>query len=320
MNLDELRWELEKSPEIAPFSTYPELAERIATVGIAREVGTVNDELARFVFDADRGTVVDPKSLRAEFTQWNGRFGVRITSSESTRLELRARWTEDLLQPGLGLNPDGTLHSLFIFPGLIAEVAALEGVELVIVKSWAMNSIFGGFDPAKAYYQTNFWELENNDSFLFADLVRHGRLALLGTHDLIAHVAGVRRENWKLLRTLANRVFGAIHAYFGESKTRTVASLVLPYTIGVVLDDLAQPPTYGSASHVLMLDALLEELARARIPPAMPTVLTRFPSGFEAIIETSRKSHLVEDPAAARRLAIALVDETLSAMTRERLA
>jgi hypothetical protein len=320
MNLDVLRWELEKLPEIAPFSTYPELAERIATVGIAREVGTVNDELARFVFDADRGTVIDPKSLHSDFTEWNGRSGVRITSGESTRLELRARWTEDLLHPGLGLNPDGTLHSLFIFPGLIAEVAALEGVELVIVKSWAMNSIFGGFDPAKAYYQTNFWELENNDSFLFADLVRHGRLALLGTHDLIAHVAGVRRENWKILRIQANRVFEAIHAYFGESKTRTVASLVLPYTIGVVLDDLAQPPTYGSASHVLMLDALLEELARARIPPAIPTVLTRFPSGFEAIIETSRKTRSVEDPAALRRLATALVDETLSAMTRERLA
>jgi hypothetical protein len=198
----------------------------------------------------------------------------------------------EVTHPSFSYNEDGSIHSLLIFPRLVAKIAALEGVELVLVKSWALNSIFGGFDPSKAYYQTNFWELENNDSLLSADLVRRGRLALLGTHDLIAHVAGVRRDAWKKLRGDAERAYQTIGRYFERTSKPSLASLILPYTIGVVLDDLAQPPTYGSKNHTLVLNLLLDEVDKNSIPPHVPTVLTKFPPQFEKIIGASRNKKI----------------------------
>ncbi len=290
--LRELRREMDEVEEVTPFSVCPRLAERVASIGIAREVGTINDELARFIFDVERGEAVDPSSLWSEFVEWNGNIGVKIQSRLSGRLEIRARGFLDVTHPNFSYNEDGSIHSLLVFPRLVAKIAALEGVELVLVKSWALNSIFGGFDPSKAYYQTNFWELENNDSLLFADLVRQGRLALLGTHDLIAHVAGVKRDAWKQLRVDAERVYQTIRRYSGRTSRPSLASLVLPYTIGVVLDDLAQPPTYGSKSHELVLDLLLSEVEKNALPPHLPTVLTKFPPQFEKIIDASRSSKI----------------------------
>jgi hypothetical protein len=308
-DLYELQSELEGLSEITSFADQPALSERLAAIGMAREVGTVNDELARFIFDADRGVAVDRETLEAEFVEWQGRIGVRISSTVTTRLELRAQGFAELTHPRFSRNPDGTIHSLFVFPRLVAEIAALRGVELVVVKSWAMNSIFGGFDPAKAYYQTNFWELENNDSLKFADLVRKGRLAFLGTHDLIAHVAGTRSEAWTLLRAQAEQVHHSISRYFANTQEPTIASLVLPYTAGVVLDDLAQPPTYGSRSHANVLDALLEALDAEAVPANLPTVLTRFPDAFERVIAISRDIESTSSPFRARRAVAKLVAE-----------
>jgi hypothetical protein len=312
--LEGLRREIALLEEVTPFSACPTLAERVASIGIAREVGTINDELARFIFDSESGEPVATASLFAEFVEWNGNVGVKIQSRQSSRLELRARGFTEVTHPSFSYNEDGTIHSLLLFPGLIAKIAALEGVELVLVKSWALNSIFGGFDPSKAYYQTNFWELENNDSLLFANLVRNGRLALLGTHDLIAHVAGVRREAWQSLQVSAERVYGSIRRYFARTASPSVASLVLPYTIGVVLDDLAQPPTYGSRSHLLALELLLAELDQNAIPPHLPTVLTKFPPQFAKIIEASRDSDV--SPQAMKELVTAMVAEIQKASLR----
>lgn len=66
--------------------------------------------------------------------------------------------------------------------------------------------------------------------------------------------------------------------------------MVLPYTIGVVLDDLAQPPSYGSASHSLALEVLLQALRKKQIDPELPMVLQIFPKNFEKIIQLSRHS------------------------------
>jgi hypothetical protein len=297
VNIDELRKKLESSDEIVRFADEPVLAEKVASLGLHREVGTVNDEFARFLFDADRGEVVRRESLKAEFVEWKSLFGVRIHSDDSARIEIRSRWFPETLHPTFGRNTDGTFREFFIFPRLVARIAALEGVDLVLVKTWAMNSIFGGFDPSKAYYQTNYWELENNDSLVFADLLRHHRLAFLGTHDLIAHIAGVRRSKWDSLRIQAESVYREISNYYSKAARPSIASLVLPYTIGVVLDDLAQPPTYGSSSHSMVLDALLGELRKMSVPPDSPTLLSSFPPAFSSIIEASRSSGLSREEA-----------------------
>lgn len=283
-----LQSEFEKLNEETLFSDHPKLASKIACAGMIREIGTVNDELARFIFDSDTKEPVPLSSLKADLVIWNNLYGIRITSTTTNRIELRSPGFYNVVHPILSKNTDSTLHSLYVFPEIINEIAKSEGVELVIVKTWGKNSIFGGFDPKKGYYQTNFWEIENNDALKFADLVRRGRIAFLGTHDLIAHIAGIKRNVWPELMTIANKAYHSIHRYFSSVEKPSIAALILPYTIGVILDDLAQPPSYGSSSHITVLNELLSALERRVIPPDLPTILQEFPKAFQEVILLSR--------------------------------
>jgi hypothetical protein len=292
----------------------PELAARIAAYGMWREVGTVNDELARFVFDATTGNPVRRESLHADLVVWNELFGLRISSADSDRLELRAASFYDVVHPTIASNGDGTLRALYVFPEIVERIARAEGVDLVLVKPWGINSIFGGFDPAKGYYQTNFWEIENNDVLRFADLVRNGRLAFLGTHDLIAHIAGVERRAFDMLKVTADGLYRVVEAYFAGAKP-TIAASIVPYTAVVVLDDLAQPPSYGSANHLRTLRALEAQIAAGTIAAAVPVLLTRFPPSFQKVIVASRTPHAPEVEALVEAMVHEITDASLPAWT-----
>ena len=285
-----LRASLLKYPEIFPVTTDLELCSRIISIGLAQEVGTENDELARFIFDRSSGSLVDRSSLQADVVTWRGKIGVRITSQISNRLEVRINGFRDLCHPELGENSDGTFSTITIFPEITAKIAALQGIELVIVRAWALNSIFGRFDKRKAYYETNFWELENNDTLLFARLLVERKLAFLGTHDLIAHIAGLKGEVWPELNVSANRVINAIRLFIGRAQA-SIPDLVLPYTAGVILDDLAQPPSYLSPSHQLMLDQVISAMEAPRTSVAN-AILLKYPSIFEEVIMQSRSRTL----------------------------
>ena len=93
------------------------------------------------------------------------------------------------------------------------------------------------------------------------------------------------------------------------SRKLTIAALILPYTLGVVLDDLAQPPTYGSKCHAVYLDALIEALDQKSVPPHLPTILTQFPQIFEKIIRTSRLPIVAKNPQIAKRQIQFMVQE-----------
>lgn len=315
-----LQRQFESLPEVTSFRSRPEFSAKIASYGIFREVGTPNDELARFIFDAKSQQPIRRESLKAELVEWNNLFGVHIFSTDSQHLELRIKGFYDVVHPKLSRNEDGTFHSLFVFPEIINEIALTEGVELVLVKSWGMNSLFGGFDPSKGYYQTNLWEIENNDVLKFSDLTRKGQIAFLGTHDLIAHIGGVDRAHWDLLRKIANEVFESLHAYFSLTPNPSVSSLILPYTIGVVLDDLAQPPSYSSAGHLAVLKELLSQVDKRAIPPDLKTMLIQFPSSFQKIIELSRTSGIDLEPGKIKIAVQSMIHEILGASVGSSMA
>lgn len=308
-----LRSQFEELSEVTAFDADTLFASKTASYGIFREIGTVNDELARFIFDNNTGQPIRVQSMKAEFVEWNGLFGLRIFSEDSQRLELRTKGFYDIIHPQFSKNPDGSLHSLYIFPQIIKKIAHSQGVELVLVKSWGKNSIFGGFDPAKGYYQTNFWEIENNDALKFAALVRDSKVAFMGTHDLIAHIAGIDRCHWELLKHNADRVYRAIDSYFKSVARPSISALILPYTLGVVLDDLAQPPSYSSKNHIAVLNELLSKISENEIPANLPTVLTRFPDSFEEIIKMSRVSGIENYPEKIRSVISRMTNEILRA-------
>ncbi len=293
--IEALRKKFYTLSEVTSYSSDIQFASQIASYGMLREIGTVNDELARFIFDAKSGNVVRLSSLKAEIVKWKEQFGLRVWSTDTQALELRTVGFYDVVHPTFSRNDAGELDSLFIFPAIINEIAKASGVELVLVKSWGINSIFGGFDPAKSYYQTNFWELENNDALKFADLIRQGKLAFLGTHDLIAHVAGINSFHWPLLKKKADEVYNTISNYFNSVAKPSIASLIVPYTIGVVLDDLAQPPSYSSTNHLAVLDKLLLCLKEKAVPAGISTLLTEFPNSFQEIIKLSRTEGVEND-------------------------
>lgn len=310
--IEALRKKFNTLSEVTSFSSDIKFASQVASYGMLREVGTVNDELARFIFDANSGNVVRLSSLKAEMVKWKEQFGLRIWSTDTQKLELRTPGFYNVVHPTFSKNDEGELHSLFIFPEIINEISRTSGVELVLVKSWGNNSIFGGFDPAKSYYQTNFWELQNNDALKFSDLVRQGKLAFMGTHDLIAHIAGINCFHWPLLKKKADEVYDAISTYFNSAARPSIASLILPYTIGVVLDDLAQPPSYSSKNHLAVLDKLLLSINRNEIPAGAATMLTEFPDSFQNIITLSRTEGIENDPGQIQKAVDTLAIEILS--------
>jgi hypothetical protein len=308
-----LRSEYSDIEPITPFAKNPKFSAVIASLGLCHEIGTVNDELAPLIFDANTGVVVPPKSMKAKLVKLGDLTGVRIYSEASTRLDVRLRSVGDLLHPDYSFNPDHTMRELVIFPEIIAKIVALQGVELALVRDWGMNTVFGGFDGSHGYYQTNYWELSSNDALIFAELIKEGRLAFLGTHDFVAHITGVKAENLTSLRRDAETVHKSITNYLKDSQTPSLASLILPYIIGVVLDDLAQPPVYrsedgGTGRHAFLRE-LLAELNRAAISPKTPTTLLEFPEQFIKIMDLARAPGIEKDPSLIRSSVRSLVRE-----------
>lgn len=288
--LGELKDQLLERSNVFTVKSDLEFSSWLISYGIAREVGTVNDELSRFLFDAPSGRSIPRESLRADVVSANGKVAVRIASVESSSLEVRIKGFRSLVHPALSENADGSYHQIVIFPEIAAKVAALEEIELVVLKHWALNSIFGGFRSTEEYYATNFWELETNDSTLFADLLQKRQLAFLGTHDLIAHIAGLTKAAWTDLPRYAKKVSEAIQESLGEAPA-LIPDLVLPYTAGVILDDLAQPPSYQSQSHIIMLEEVLKALPVKR-GDSRKRMLLKYPAAFEQVIRLSRKPGL----------------------------
>jgi hypothetical protein len=278
-----------------------EFSSLLVSYGMAREIGTVNDELARFVFDAGSGQMVPRDSLRATVVRFRGKYGICIESGVSRRLEIRVRGIRDLCHPTLSENADATYHRLVIFPEVVVRVAALQNIELVVIRPWAVNSVFG--DTGKGLYETNFWELENNDGVVFASLLARRQLAFIGTHDLVAHIANLRGDVWPALARNATNVRRAIDIYLANV-TPSISDLVLPYTAGVILDDLAQPPSYLSDSHQTVLDEVLNEMIQ-HPSPRQKSILLTYPSAFEEVIRLSRMKGVTRERSrvAVRRLA-----------------
>jgi hypothetical protein len=76
-----------------------------------------------------------------------------------------------------------------------------------------------------------------------------------------------------------------------------------------VLDDLAQPPSYSSPSHLAVLDELIERISKKEIPADLRTVLTQFPESFQKIIELSRTPSAEKKKADIQRIVGLLIRE-----------
>ena len=286
--IQQLRERLADCGEVMPFSEDIQFAAKIASLGMQRETGTLNDEMARFLFDANSGQVINRDSLRADLVMYRGAVGVRVWSLATNRIEIRCPGIRPLLHPRFSVDGQGEIHQLVIFPESVYQFLATQGVEPVIVKSWAQNTIFGGFHPSTNFYQTNMWELSNNDTRRFSRLVAARQVPFLGTHDFVAHIAGTDGSRWEKLQERGTVVRDILDKYFETIQNPSITSLVLPYVAGVLLDDLAQPPSYDDETRSIPLDLVCAELAKGSIDPRERRVLTKFPEHYEKLIDLAR--------------------------------
>ncbi len=172
---------------------------------------------------------------------------------------------------------------LIFFDDVIPVITAIR--RLIHLSPTHPEIIFAGLD---AIIQTNLWELDQNDALRFAKLAANRQVACLGTHDLVAHLAGLTSAQADTLARVATRVEIALEQYFRNAKERNRTSLVIPYLIGVLLDDLAQPVHFGSIKHQFMLEQLITLLEQNVISPNESRSLLKFPKDFGGLIEFTR--------------------------------
>ncbi len=287
---ENLRLRTSREGEAFSFRTSPKDASMIASIGISQEIGTQNDELARFLYDGHTGTLIPKKSLRSELIQFKDLIGVRIWALEVEHLEIRFPNVRGFFHPGLAGKPKEDLKQLILFPEIVAKYLETENIEAMIVRSWANNTVFGGYTSSQPYYFTNIWELANLDALRYSDLVSRRQIPFLGTHDLVAHIAGTQSSDWDEVSVYGNELKQHLSHYFRDAKNPSMSALILPYMAGIMLDDLAQPPCYGALTRRHVLAEIIKKIDPDVISPRESRTQFRFPESYEKIIQLARFS------------------------------
>jgi hypothetical protein len=97
----------------------PELGTKIAALGVQQEIGTINDQLSRYLFDAATGKQIPTDALRSEIVRSNGSIGVRIWSEGVESFDLRIRGLRALINPAFSMKPDGDQPDFFVPPTML---------------------------------------------------------------------------------------------------------------------------------------------------------------------------------------------------------
>ena len=153
----------------------------------------------------------------------------------------------------------------------------LKGIDLVIVKPWVMSSLLATVKPVN-YVTANLWEVENNSTRHQVEFMNKGQLPFSGIHDLVDHIAG---SNSKGI-TAAPCLKSLLSIYQKKiNSSRRNFDLMVSYLIGALLDDLAQPPLYGSAKHTYLINKSVLSLQKfghrrcSKIPLSFPESLNK---------------------------------------------
>ena len=285
---DLLRSRFSQTSEIVPMASDLKFFSLIAALGLHQEIGTIHDELSTFLFDAKTGEKVARPALRSEMIEYRGAIGVRIWADGVSELDPRVRGIRTLLHPEFSYDGSGRISQLVFFPETIVQIARLEGGDLVSVMPWGMNTVFGGFDAKKSYYEGNMFEFINLDSIRYSRLLEKRQIAFFGTHDLVSHIAGVKRSAWPELQSRGRAARILFETYFAKSARPAPFALVLPYALGMLLDDLAQPMNYESMSRRHVVELLMEAIGSERIDPRADVYLLKV-SAIDRKVDRSRE-------------------------------
>ena len=270
-------------PEVSLFQTDAQASALLVSYAMLRELGGVNDRLASRVVDASIGKTVPPATLNGELVSGACGPGFKVTSTIAKRLEVRV--------PGFSAFVRNCEDGVAIFPALAARELARQGLEAVIVKSWLLTTTFSKEDPKTRLFKDEMRELIENDAYLYSELIARKRVVLQGSHDLVDHAAAARADGWIAAAGVASKVAQKLSVYFAGARKGNIASHLIPFALGVLLDELAQSAHYGSGPRILAIEALLAALENSDIRPDDAVALRDFPTSIDEVTAAARSGN-----------------------------
>jgi hypothetical protein len=265
---------------IIPFLENPRWSSFLVTQALNLEIGGPNDNLATHIRDAATGSKIEKADFTSEIVESNGLIGLRVTH----RLQVPIRLTH------AGLSEIACTDDLSItfFPERIAKGLAENGIEPVLVRDWLVSCSFSDFNPWTTDYRAQMSELINNDAFLYSKLVSNRQMVFQSLHDIIQHSTHARSEGWVVAQQVASEIVETFDSYFGRCEKGNIPSHILPFIVGILLDDLTQSQWYGSPERINAINELLKQISKLEIDPASPKVLTRLPECIEQVFRLAR--------------------------------
>lgn len=276
---------LQREERIIPFDRDPLLASLICCLGLQSEIGVAGLDRMSICLGVDlSATSTNP--WKSEIISLDGCIGIRMWVPGLEELSPKHPDFMDILHP-LSLDERGRLSRLVIFPQQVAQRYKNRGLELVIVRDWALSSFLASErENSVNYLVTNRWEIEINSAEIQSELMYLAQVAFFGTHDLADHLLGgdgkvfaEKKEFFGSVRNLYREVFAA--------RVVKKSTLLVSYLIGVLLDDLAQPSWYRSTAHHALVERSLHLLKQTAGWPSDIDDLEP-PQSFHRLVEDLR--------------------------------
>ncbi len=243
-SLERLRAELATKSDIISFQSDGKFCSFLACVGIQFELQHEKwDRLS-----APLG--VSREILNCQMIAKDEYFGVVFTRKDGKEFLPDHPSLKDLIDPS-SLDENRCLTRIVIFPEKVAEDFRERGLELVIVRDWVLDSFLTN-QPSYNYQFASEAEMDSKSALRQAQLLSQRQLSFSGTHDLADHLLGVDPsqlfQNEEVFRMSLHKI------------QKHQDQKLLTYTMGVVLDDLAQPIWYQSSKHLQALEELSQRL------------------------------------------------------------
>lgn len=274
------RW-LDSQENVFPFSNNHNSSLLVCYI-LSQEIGGPNDDLPRFIYDVDQQQKIDRKNLNTQVGMFEDNTSpcVRITCLGSSRLSI----TIPDLQKVVTCND----HELIISPSAIAAYVRLQGLEPVFVKAWVQQTAFSTFNLKTDRLNGQLWVLRNNDSFLYSQLVSKRQVVFQSMHDIVGHIAGIKNDGFVFASEVASLIFNKLKIYFEKKDRGNLPSHLIPFLIGLLLDELTQKPFYFSTTRTLAIKELLNSFDEYYINPQEHLILKGFPKQITEILEMVR--------------------------------
>lgn len=249
---------------------------------LMREIGGVNDDLSGFIYDMDIKQKINKKKIHIDLgtlSDVDG-FSLRITYPGTSKI---LPSSPDLRHLLISRN-----NEIIISPCLIVDFMRSQSITPVFVKEWINRFYFSTFDIKNTSLKDQLCPLRYNDTFLYSKLVAQSQLIFHGTHDLAGHIVGLEQDGFLFAANTAMNIASQLDLYFGEFGYGNLPSHLIPFMIGLLLDDLTQKPSYFSTSRVNAIEALLQSLDKSLINPRAPLMLYKFPEKFNIALQSVR--------------------------------